>query len=118
MSKRNKEYIFIGSLVVLFLGLIVFTRVQLGKNAESITKIEIRVNNAFPDIKENLEFNEDGRHTIKVKNGHMTIVVENEVYWVEDVDCPDKICESVGEVKKGSDKLIVCLPNDIVIVQV
>ena len=42
MSKRNKEYIFIGSLVVLFLGLIVFTRVQLGKNAESITKIEIR----------------------------------------------------------------------------
>ena len=48
----------------------------------------------------------------------MTIVVENEVYWVEDVDCPDKICESVGEVKKGSDKLIVCLPNDIVIVQV
>ncbi len=115
MSKRNKEYIFIGSLVVLFLGLIVFTRIQLGKNAESITKIEIREKD---DVIKTLEFNEDGRHTIKVKNGHMTIVVENEVYWVEDVDCPDKICESVGEVKKGSDKLIVCLPNDIVIVQV
>lgn len=115
MSKRNKEYIFIGSLVVLFLGLIVFTRIQLGKNAESITKIEIREKD---DVIKTLEFTEDGRHTIKVKNGHMTIVVENEVYWVEDVDCPDKICESVGEVKKGSDKLIVCLPNDIVIVQV
>lgn len=115
MSKRNKEYIFIGSLLVLFFGLIVFTRIQLNKGAEGITKIEIREKD---DVIKTLEFSEDGRYEIKVKNGHMIVVVENEVYWVEDVDCPDKICESVGEVKKGSDKLIVCLPNDIVIVQV
>lgn len=115
MSKRSKEYIFIGSLVVLFLGLIVFTRIQLSKNAETITKIEIREKD---DVIKTLDFSEDGRYTFKVKNGYMTVVVENEIYWVEDVDCPDKICESVGEVKKGSDKLIVCLPNDIVIVQV
>ena len=48
----------------------------------------------------------------------LPIEVLNGKYRVHDVDCPDKICEKVGWVSSGSPTLIVCLPNNIVLVQV
>ena len=42
------------------------------------------------------------------------IVVNGGKVWVEDADCPDKICEKTGKIyKKG--QAIVCLPNKIVV---
>ncbi|MBP5404927.1 MAG: NusG domain II-containing protein [Clostridia bacterium] len=45
---------------------------------------------------------------------HLTLHVEDGELWVEDADCPDKICEKTGRIsKKGQN--IVCLPNRVVI---
>lgn len=45
---------------------------------------------------------------------HMMIHVENGELWVEDADCPDKICEKTGRISKKGQS-IVCLPNRVVI---
>ena len=45
---------------------------------------------------------------------HLKIVVNGGKVWVEEADCPDKICERTGKIyKKG--QAIVCLPNKIAI---
>ncbi len=64
------------------------------------------------------DINEDANYVIDVELGHMHIEVKDGKYRVHDVDCPDKICEKVGWVSSGSATLIVCLPNNIVLVQV
>ena len=38
-------------------------------------------------------------------------------YHAVNVDCPNHDCEKVGWVKKGSSKQIVCVPNDIYVIQ-
>lgn len=114
MSKRNKEYIFIGAIVVILGGILLLTRINLNNNIENIDTIQIRVKD---DVIKEVSFEEDGIYEIEVKLGHLFVEVKDGQYRVFDVDCPDKICESVGWLKKGSDKLIVCLPNDIVVVQ-
>ena len=45
---------------------------------------------------------------------HLTIHVEKGALWVEDADCPDKICEKTGRISKKGQS-IVCLPNRVVI---
>lgn len=52
---------------------------------------------------------------IELENGnHIDIVVEETGAYVEDVVCPDKICQKTGVVSKA-DQSIVCLPNRVVI---
>lgn len=113
-KSSKKDYIIIGGLILILA--IVFAGIRLNSylNADKITKIEVRLKDEV--IKE-IDLSVDGDYEIEVEHGHLHIRVENEAYYVYDVDCPDKICESVGIVKKGSEKLIVCLPNNIVIVQ-
>ena len=60
----------------------------------------------------------DDEYVIEVDNGLMHIEVKDGRYRVFDVDCPDKICEKVGWVDKDSLTLIICLPNNIVLVQI
>lgn len=113
-NNKRKEYIIIGLLLVIAGGFFAFNRYNSMKNADEITKIEVRYKDEV--IKE-IDFTVDGEYEIEVDLGHLHVEVKDGAYRVFDVDCPDKICEEVGWVKKGSEKLIVCLPNSIVLVQ-
>ena len=46
--------------------------------------------------------------------GCLTVVIRDGKVWVEDADCPDKVCEHTGRIGYGG-QTIVCLPNEIVI---
>lgn len=47
-------------------------------------------------------------------NRHIDIVIDENGAYVEDVVCPDKICQKTGVVDKAGQS-IVCLPNKVVI---
>lgn len=114
MQKKHKEYVFIIGLLVV-LGALFFGIKYMGsQNAENIEKLQVRYKDS---VLEEIDLSVDGIYEIEVVLGHLSVEVENGQYRVVDVDCPDKICESVGWVKKGSETLIVCLPNNIVLVQ-
>ncbi|AEH50908.1 NusG domain II-containing protein [Pseudothermotoga thermarum] len=49
---------------------------------------------------------DDGRYVMKV-------VFENGKVWVEEADCPNKLCEKIGKIGAGG--VIVCLPNKLII---
>lgn len=52
---------------------------------------------------------------IELENGnHIDIVVDENGAYVEDVACPDKICQKTGLVNKTGQS-IVCLPNKVVV---
>ncbi len=52
---------------------------------------------------------------IELRDGrHIDIVIDESGAYVEDVVCPDKICQKTGVVNKVGQS-IVCLPNKVVI---
>ncbi|HWR61794.1 MAG TPA: NusG domain II-containing protein [Clostridia bacterium] len=52
---------------------------------------------------------------IELGNGkHIDIVVDENGAFVEDVVCPDRICQKTGVVNKVGQS-IVCLPNKVVV---
>lgn len=115
MSKKNKEYLIIGVIfATLLVSYFVINNIT-NKDVLGTQIVEVR----YKDDKiMDFDIDEDADYVIDVDLGHMHIEVKDGKYRVHDVDCPDKICEKVGWVGKGSPTLIVCLPNNIVIVQV
>lgn len=114
MQKRHKEFILIGAILLIAGGFFVFNRINSNKNADEITTVQVRYKDT---VLHEFNIDEDGIHEVEVDLGHLYVEIKDSQYRVIDVDCPDKICEEVGWVKKGSEKLIVCLPNNIVLVQ-
>lgn len=114
MQKRHKEFIIIGAILLLAGGFFIFNKVRSNQNADEITKVQVRLKDT---VLQEFDIDEDGIHEIEVELGHLYVEIKDSKYRVIDVDCPDKICEEVGWVNKGSEKLIVCLPNNIVLVQ-
>lgn len=47
-------------------------------------------------------------------NRHIDIKANESGTWVEDVICPDKLCQKTGTINKVGQN-IVCLPNKVVI---
>lgn len=115
MNKKNKEYLIIGVIITGLL-LAYFSLTFLTKKDEGQKQL-VEVRYKDQEIM-TFDIEVDEEYVIEVDRGHMHIEVKDGRYRVHDVDCPDKICEKVGWVKKGSPTLIICLPNNIVIVQV
>ena len=116
MSKKNKEYLIIASVLLILVVSYIFvfkTNDDIDQSSPQIVEVRYKDEKIM-----SFDISEDATYTIDVDLGHMHIEVKDEKYRVYDVDCPDKICEKVGWVEKGDPTLIVCLPNNIVIVQV
>ena len=47
-------------------------------------------------------------------DGHMTVVIEDGIVFVEDSDCPNGLCVKTGKIS-ASGQSIICLPNRIFI---
>lgn len=114
MQKKHKEYVFIIGLLVVLGALFLGIKYMGSQKAENVEIIQVRYKDS---VLEEIDLNTDGIYEIEVALGNLSVEVKEGQYRVIDVDCPDKICESVGWVKKGSETLIVCLPNNIVLVQ-
>ena len=55
--------------------------------------------------------------TFKGDYGEFHLEVQDHQYRAVNVDCPNHDCEKVGWVKEGSSKSIICVPNQIYVVQ-
>ena len=63
----------------------------------------------------NLDVNDT--YTIKGSYGSFSLEVLDGKYHAVNVECPNHDCEKVGWVTIGSSKQIVCVPNEIYIMQ-
>lgn len=64
------------------------------------------------DTKE-LSLSEDITYQID-EYGHNTLIIKDSMAWIEDADCPDKLCMNYGKISKTGES-IVCLPHRLVI---
>ncbi|WP_455542410.1 NusG domain II-containing protein [Intestinibacter sp.] len=55
----------------------------------------------------------DKDQTIDVDD-HNTVVIKEGVAYMEDADCPDKLCIKQGKIDSNGEK-IVCLPNKTIV---
>jgi len=53
-------------------------------------------------------------HSERIALDGLTVIVEEGGVYVEDADCPDKICEKMGKISR-SGETIICLPNKVFI---
>lgn len=57
---------------------------------------------------------QDEEILIKGTKGDNFLVIKNGKAWIEEADCPDKLCMHAGKISKNGET-IVCLPNKIVV---
>jgi len=107
---KKKEVLIIIA-IILMCGIIFLTNKFLNKNKQMV-----QVQNQYGDVLLEFPLNEDGEYSIHGANGYMYIEVKDGQYHAHDVDCPDKVCESVGWVSADNYMPIVCLPNGLMVV--
>ncbi|MEG0276927.1 MAG: NusG domain II-containing protein [Coprobacillus sp.] len=56
-------------------------------------------------------------YTYKGSYGKFSLEVKDKKYHAVNVECPNHDCEKVGWVKEGSSLSIVCVPNEIYVIQ-
>ena len=47
-------------------------------------------------------------------DGHNKVIIGDGVVWMEEADCPDKLCVNQGRISKAG-QTIICLPNRIMV---
>ena len=62
-----------------------------------------------------VSLNTESTFRINTAGGYNDICVKNGEIWVEDADCPDKICVKSGKLNKNGGAPIVCLPHRLII---
>ncbi|MBP3623474.1 MAG: NusG domain II-containing protein [Oscillospiraceae bacterium] len=55
---------------------------------------------------------QNGRYPLN--GGSNILIIENGVAWLEDADCPDKLCVRQGKVHLDG-QVITCLPNKLTV---
>ncbi len=112
MRFRKGDLIIVVILVVAVIGW--FGIKQLGSSkAETMAIIEVG-GSIYKTVPVAKGMEQEKIH-IELDNGsHIDIVVDENGAFVEDVVCPDKICQKTGLVNKVGQS-IVCLPNKVVV---
>lgn len=107
---KKKDLIVIMVLVfVIGIGYLIF---QLTQGEKEI--IEIYYQN---ELVEKIDINIDKTYTLKGSYGSFSLEVKDGKYHATNVECPNHDCEKVGWVSQGSSKQIVCVPNEIYVIQ-
>lgn len=63
---------------------------------------------------ETYPLNENGVYDIKTSNGFNRVVIKLGIVYIEEADCPDKLCVKQGKVSKSGES-IICLPHKVVV---
>lgn len=114
--KKNTTHIKKREIIILVIIMIIGTILSLWLYFNKSDNTEASV---YRDDKVVLVFDitEDAIYHVEGDYGMLNIEVKDNRYRVFDVDCPNHNCEKVGWVEMGSSTPIVCLPNNIYIVQ-
>ncbi|MCD7892508.1 MAG: NusG domain II-containing protein [Erysipelotrichaceae bacterium] len=108
MKKRDMMIIIILCLII-GIGYLIYINMQTDTNT-----IEVYYQNELIDT---LDISVDASYTYTGTYGTFTLEVEDRQYHATNVDCPNHDCEKMGWIKEGSTKSIICLPNEIYVIQ-
>lgn len=107
---KKKDIIFIiGLCIVIGVGYFVF---QMFQGDKSI--VEVYYKN---EVLTTIDISVDKTYTYEGSYGKFSLEVKDHAYHAVEVDCPNHDCEKIGWVKEGSSKSIICLPNEIYVIQ-
>lgn len=57
---------------------------------------------------------EDGAYHIQIENGFNEIIINKGIVYMQEADCPDKLCVKQGKILKSGES-IICLPHKVVV---
>lgn len=115
MLSKKREYLILLSLFFFVLLSYIFLPKIFKDNSSQKQRVEIRYKDSvIMDFDPKVDF----KYVLDVELGKMHVEVKDGKYRVYDVDCPNKNCEKTGWVSIDDPTLIVCLPNNIVLVLV
>ncbi len=108
-TKRN-DLILIACILVI--GIIGIVSVEWYKssstsNGEAVVFVDGKETGRYP-------LNVDTEVRIEGVNGYNYLIIRSGKAWIEEADCPDKICIYHGKIHKNGETL-VCLPNKVVV---
>ncbi len=69
------------------------------------------------ELIETIDISKNQLYTYKGSYGTFHLEVKDTKYHATNVDCPNHDCENVGWVSLGDSKSIVCVPNEIYVIQ-
>lgn len=107
--KKKDFIVIIGLLVVLGIGYFLFNMMQGEKDV-----VEVYYQNK---LVETIDISVDKTYTIQGSYGSFSLEVKDKKYHAVHVECPNHDCEKVGWVSEGSSRSIVCVPNEIYVIQ-
>lgn len=108
---RARDYVTFATLVLLGVILFVVTAVRAQN-----TRGEVAVITVDGDVFGTYSLDEPQTISITDENGEVTntaVISDGEIY-MDDADCPDKLCVKQGTIH-GAGRSIICLPNRVVI---
>lgn len=109
-KKRSKKFdiLLIAGLVVA--GAIIALVLLLSGQKGSMVQVRVsgRIEKTFP-------LNADTSYEIEGKNGGKNLlIIQNGTAWIEEADCPDKLCKNMGKISMTGQS-VVCLPHEVVV---
>lgn len=112
MRFKKGDVIIVVILMVAVIGWLGINRLGSSKaETQAIIEVDGSIYKTVPMVKGM----EQKKIHIELDNGrHIDIDVDENGAFVEDVVCPDKICQKTGVVSKAGQS-IVCLPNKVVV---
>ncbi len=57
---------------------------------------------------------EDREITVALENGTNLLIIRDGQVWMEEADCPDRLCVRQGAVSRVGES-IICLPHELVV---
>ncbi len=108
---KKKDIIVIAALLVICaVGYFVMNMMQ-----GEVNSAEIYFKN---EVVETIDLSKNEIYTLEGSYGSFSLEVLDGKYRATNVECPNHDCEKVGWVTIGSSKQIVCVPNEIYVMQV
>lgn len=112
MSKKAVHDIFLVLAVLLVAGSVYMYTVMPGRSpAASSVKVVVRVDG---EVYGEYPLNSNKVIDLSTERGSNKIIINDSNVWMEDADCPDKVCVKTGKIK-STGQTIVCLPHRVVI---
>ncbi len=102
---KRRDFILIGSLLLLSLALLFAVRMGGKQGGEAVVRVGGEVQGRYP-------LSVDG--VFVLNGGTNTLCIENGAARIMEADCPDQVCVRQGRVNKTG-QVITCLPNRLTV---
>ncbi|MCD7839871.1 MAG: NusG domain II-containing protein [Erysipelotrichaceae bacterium] len=107
--KKRDIIVIIALCLVIAIGYMIYNNIQTDTNT-----IEVYYQNELIDT---VDISIDATYSYTGSYGIFNLEVKDRQYHATDVECPNHDCEKMGWIKEGSTKSIICLPNEIYVIQ-